>query len=174
MKCLITLLFIFYITSLLGQEGTISGVVTSSKGELVPYASIYEKDQNIGVTADIAGNFSIKLSKGKIDLIVIAHGFSNSFLSYNVHSDTALNFVLTALEDILDEVVVSGTMLSISKKDSPIPVEVYSAEYLKKVPTPSIFEATQNINGVRPQINCAVCNTGDIHINGMEGSMECL
>ena len=23
---------------------------------------------------------------------------------------------------------------------------------------------------VRPQINCAVCNTGDIHINGMEGS----
>ena len=169
MKCLITLLFIFYLTSLLGQEGTISGVVISSKGELIPYASIYEKGQNIGVTTDIDGNFSIKLSKGKIDLIVIAHGFSNSFLSYNVHSDTALNIVLTALEDILDEVVVSGTMLSISKKDSPIPVEVYSAEYLKKVPTPSIFEATQNINGVRPQINCAVCNTGDIHINGMEG-----
>lgn len=169
MKSLITLLFIFYITSLLGQEGTISGVITSSKGEWVPYASIYEKDQNIGVTTDIDGNFSIKLSKGKVDLIVTAHGFSNSFLSYNVHGDTALNFVLTALEDILDEVVVSGTMLSISKKDSPIPVEVYSAEYLKKVPTPSIFEATQNINGVRPQINCAVCNTGDIHINGMEG-----
>ncbi len=25
------------------------------------------------------------------------------------------------------------------------------------------------INGVRPQLNCNVCNTGDIHINGMEG-----
>jgi outer membrane receptor for ferrienterochelin and colicins len=25
------------------------------------------------------------------------------------------------------------------------------------------------INGVQPQINCNVCNTGDIHINGMEG-----
>ena len=154
---------------MLGQEGTISGVITSSKGEWVPYASIYEKDQNIGVTTDIDGNFSIKLSKGKVDLIVTAHGFSNSFLSYNVHGDTALKIVLTALEDILDEVVVSGTILSISKKESPIPIEVYSAEYLKKVPTPSIFEATQNINGVRPQINCAVCNTGDIHINGMEG-----
>ena len=114
-------------------------------------------------------NFSIKLRKGKIDLIVAAYGFSNSFFSYNIHNDTSLFIVLTTLEDILDEVVVSGTMLSISKKDSPIPVEVYSAEYLKKVPTPSIFEATQNINGVRPQINCAVCNTGDIHINGMEG-----
>ena len=114
-------------------------------------------------------NFSIQLRKGKIDLIVAAYGFSNSFFSYNIHNDTSLFIVLTTLEDILDEVVVSGTMLSISKKDSPIPVEVYSAEYLKKVPTPSIFEATQNINGVRPQINCAVCNTGDIHINGMEG-----
>ena len=25
------------------------------------------------------------------------------------------------------------------------------------------------VNGVRPQINCNVCNTGDIHINGLEG-----
>src|SRR5690606_31738730 len=36
-------------------------------------------------------------------------------------------------------------------------------------PTPNIFEALQNVNGVRPQINCNVCNTGDIHINGLEG-----
>lgn len=27
----------------------------------------------------------------------------------------------------------------------------------------------ENVNGVRPQVNCNVCNTGDIHINGMEG-----
>ena len=46
---------------------------------------------------------------------------------------------------------------------------MYSATFLKKNPTPSIFEALQNINGVRPQINCNVCNTGDIHINGLEG-----
>jgi outer membrane receptor for ferrienterochelin and colicins len=26
-----------------------------------------------------------------------------------------------------------------------------------------------NVNGVRPQLNCNVCNTGDIHINGLEG-----
>jgi outer membrane receptor for ferrienterochelin and colicins len=169
MRFIIILFFVFHITSLVGQEGTISGVVTSSKGELVPYASIFEKEQNIGVSTDIDGNFSIQLRKGKVDLIIAAYGFPNSFFSYNIHNDTSLNIVLTSLEDILDEVVVSGTMLSISKKDSPIPVEVYSAEYLKKVPTPSIFEATQNINGVRPQINCAVCNTGDIHINGMEG-----
>ncbi|WP_449435264.1 TonB-dependent receptor plug domain-containing protein [Pedobacter steynii] len=32
-----------------------------------------------------------------------------------------------------------------------------------------MFEALQNVNGVRPQLNCNICNTGDIHINGLEG-----
>ena len=48
-------------------------------------------------------------------------------------------------------------------------MEVYTSAFLKKNPTPSLFEALQNVNGVRPQINCNVCNTGDIHINGLEG-----
>jgi outer membrane receptor for ferrienterochelin and colicins len=135
MRFITILFFIFHITYLVGQERIISGVVTSSKGESVPYASIYENEQNIGVSTDIDGNFSIQLTKGKVDLIVTAYGFSNSFFSFKIHNDTSLNIVLTTLEDILDEVVVSGTMLSISKKDSPIPVEVYSAEYLKGADT---------------------------------------
>lgn len=41
--------------------------------------------------------------------------------------------------------------------------------FFSKNPTASIYEALQNVNGVRPQLNCGVCNTGDIHINGLEG-----
>lgn len=69
----------------------------------------------------------------------------------------------------LEEVVVSGTMKEVSKLESPVPVEVYTAKFFKSNPTPSIFDALQNVNGVRPQLNCNVCNTGDIHINGLEG-----
>jgi len=50
-----------------------------------------------------------------------------------------------------------------------VPVEVYKPAFFQKNPTPNVFEALQNVNGVRPQINCNVCNTGDIHINGLEG-----
>ncbi len=32
-----------------------------------------------------------------------------------------------------------------------------------------MFDALQNVNGIRPQLNCNICNTGDIHINGLEG-----
>lgn len=69
----------------------------------------------------------------------------------------------------MDEVVVSGNMRTMRKMESPVNVEVYSHSFLKKNPVPSIFEALQMINGVRPQLNCNICNTGDIHINGLEG-----
>ena len=69
----------------------------------------------------------------------------------------------------LNEVVVSGTLKAVKRLESAVPVEVYSTVFFKKNPTPSIYEALQNINGVRPQLNCGVCNTGDIHINGLEG-----
>ena len=42
-------------------------------------------------------------------------------------------------------------------------------DFSERNPTPSIFESLQNVNGIRPQLNCNVCNTGDIHINGLEG-----
>mgnify|MGYP003324821453 CR=1 FL=1 len=48
--------------------------------------------------------------------------------------------------------------------------EVYNKNFFKSNPSASIFESIQNINGIRPQINCGVCNTGDIHINGQDGS----
>ena len=71
--------------------------------------------------------------------------------------------------DRLDEVVISGNLKPMRKLESTIPVEVYSAAFLKQNPSAGVFDALENVNGVRPQINCSVCNTGDIHINGMDG-----
>lgn len=69
----------------------------------------------------------------------------------------------------MDEVVISGTLRAVTRSASPVPVEVYSAQFFRKNPNPTLFDALQMINGVRPQLNCNVCNTGDIHINGLEG-----
>lgn len=71
--------------------------------------------------------------------------------------------------DVLDEIVITGTQKAVKRSNSPVPVAVYTQSFFKKNPSPSIFEALQHVNGVKPQVNCAVCNTGDIHINGLEG-----
>ena len=69
----------------------------------------------------------------------------------------------------LRHVVVTGTMTPVLRTESPVPVEVYTRQFLLADPTPSLFDALQHVNGVRPQLNCNVCNTGDIHVNGLEG-----
>jgi outer membrane receptor for ferrienterochelin and colicins len=69
----------------------------------------------------------------------------------------------------IEEVVITGTLKEISKDDSPINIDIITPKLFQKTATPNLFEATSLVNGVKPQINCNVCNTGDIHINGMEG-----
>jgi outer membrane receptor for ferrienterochelin and colicins len=60
-------------------------------------------------------------------------------------------------------------MKEIYLKDSPVKVEVISAAFLRTNPTNNVIEAIQTVNGVQEQINCGVCGTNDIHINGLEG-----
>lgn len=82
-----------------------------------------------------------------------------------VEQDTLTN----DMDDTLEEIVISGTMKPVLRSESLVPVEVYTPTFFKKNPTANVFEALQIVNGVRPQVNCSVCNTGDIHINGLEG-----
>lgn len=107
------------------------------------------------------------------------HVITVSYLGYKTNSTTVVvesgqstevNFTLVPSNNAsLNEVVVTGTMKEVSRLASPVPVEVYSPAFFRKNPTPSVFDALQNVNGVRPQLNCNICNTGDIHINGLEG-----
>lgn len=69
----------------------------------------------------------------------------------------------------LNEVVVSGTLKAVKRLENPVPVEIITATFLKQNPTSNIFDALQNVNGLRPQNNCNVCGTGDIRINGLDG-----
>ena len=70
---------------------------------------------------------------------------------------------------LIDDVVITGTMKPMNRSKSPVAVEIYTSKFFQKNPTPNIFEAIAMVNGVKPQLNCSVCNTGDIHINGLEG-----
>ena len=104
------------------------------------------------------------------------HTIEVTFEEYNQKKQITLNnetkevvFNVRTSESKIDEVVVTGTLKAVSRLETPVPVEIYTATFLKKNPTSNIFEALQNVNGVRPQLNCNICNTGDIHINGLEG-----
>lgn len=134
-------------------------------------ANILVENEHAGAVADKNGNYSLKLAPGTYTLTASFIGMTTQSRKLVVHGEgpLQLNFFLAEANAGLDEVVVSGTMREVSRSESPVPVEVYNAKFFQKNPTPNLFEAIQNINGVRPQLNCNVCNTGDIHVNGLEG-----
>ena len=151
------------------QAQSIKGTTTTN-GEVLPYVNVYVKELQKGAVSNDDGYFSIdNVKPGTYTITASFTGYKTQKKSITIVSkDIIINLDLPDSE-VLDEVVVTGTLKSVSRLDSPVPVEVYSPIFLKKNPTPNIFEALQNVNGVRPQINCNVCNTGDIHINGLEG-----
>ncbi len=167
------LTFLIYVSAgiVFAQTGRISGRV-SSDGKPLQSANIIVSGTKSGTITDSLGNFLLPgMQPGnytlKASLIGYGELVKKIILRPNQQQTITLELVKKTAE--MDEVVVTGTLKEVRRMESPVPVEVYSPAFFRKNPTPNIFEALQNVNGVRPQLNCNVCNTGDIHINGLEG-----
>ncbi|WP_448104848.1 TonB-dependent receptor [Pedobacter panaciterrae] len=170
-KTLLSILSMLFVINAMGQTGSISGKIIS---EALPLAFVNIKIEGTQLITqtDSMGNYTLsKVKSGTYRIQASAIGFRKMVKTITLRNDesSVLNFDLSNLQNDLDEVVVTGTLKEVKRLESPVPVEVYTPGYFKKNPTPSIFEALQNVNGVRPQLNCNICNTGDIHINGLEG-----
>ncbi|WP_282115702.1 TonB-dependent receptor [Cellulophaga baltica] len=171
MKTLIKLLFTLCLIlpyAAIGQTTQISGIILDQKTP-VPFATILIAGTTLGTSSDADGKFSFDLIPGSYAFKVSAIGYTSAIQNVTLTENSTIVINLISHSEQLEEMVVTGTLKAVSRSDSPVPVEVYSPTFLKQNPTASIFEALQNVNGVRPQINCNVCNTGDIHINGLEG-----
>jgi outer membrane receptor for ferrienterochelin and colicins len=171
LKIIATAIFALTVQLSVAQTATIAGKIIS-EGKPVEFANIgLVGTSHVGVT-DVSGFYNIhNIPSGNYVVKVSCIGFDKMEKKVTVKEgdNFNLNFDLTNFANTLNEVVITGTMKEVSRLESPVPVEVYTPTYFKKNPTPNIYEALQNVNGVRPQLNCQVCNTGDIHINGLEG-----
>ncbi|WP_420457905.1 TonB-dependent receptor [Neolewinella sp.] len=161
---------VFFSTSLFAQTGWVRGTVESEE-IAVPHATIGTENGSQGTVADAEGAFLLELRLGDHRLLVSALGYTpvSEEITVRAGDTTELTLHLEGSAAVLEDIVVTGTMKAVSRTNSPVPVEVFTASYFRANPTPSVFESLQTVNGVRPQLNCAVCNTGDIHINGLEG-----
>ena len=98
-----------------------------------------------------------------IDKITATYFLAMCFLVSNV------TYAQLDSQERLDDIVITGTMRSVKLSESPVHVELYQKRFFTQNPSPNLFDALQLASGVRPQVNCNICATGDIHINGMEG-----
>ncbi|MDB2413700.1 carboxypeptidase-like regulatory domain-containing protein [Flavobacteriaceae bacterium] len=170
MKFYLKILLLIFSVTCSSQNNSLTGKI-SDRLENLSYANIYIQNTKFGTSSNDEGYYQIKnIPSGTYKIVVSSIGYNTKTIEITFNKDEKIiqNFSLVS-DNSLDEIVVSGNLKPVSKSASSVPVDVYSKSFLKKNPTPSIFESLQNVNGVRPQLNCNVCNTGDIHINGLEG-----
>ena len=170
MKNFLFILGLIFTAQSFAQKGDIEGVVLSND-KPVPFARIKIQNTSLGAVADSAGFFKIQdVPFGEYVLEAAAMGFEKNQLTVKLESGShRVSISLNEQNLELNSVVITGTMREISLSRSPVKIEVLSANFFKINPVNSIIEALQTVNGVQEQVNCGVCGTNDIHINGMEG-----
>lgn len=152
------------ITQVRAQDDRRIRVTDSLNGEAIPGAT-FTRD-SIKLVAARSGELLLKADGSHWQ--ISATGYE----SRRIVVDPGAHTLIVALQPVqaeMENVVVSGTLRAVNRLESPVVVDVYTPAFFKKNPVPSVFESLQLVNGVRPQLNCSVCNTGDIHINGLEG-----
>ncbi|MCW5909090.1 MAG: TonB-dependent receptor [Chitinophagales bacterium] len=152
------------------QLHTLNGILLAEK-EPLSDALVHLKETGQSTVTDSTGKFTFaNVPEGKYTVIARLLGYEELVQRIEVKpTQTSFTFRVKQADNTMQEVVVTGNLREMKKSESPVPVEIYSSKFFLKNPTPNVFEAMTMVNGVRPQLNCNVCNTGDIHINGMEG-----
>lgn len=166
------LLLIITLQTLLSfsQKITILGKVLSAKNEALPYVNVLIKETKQGTSTNEKGYFSFEIPKaGKYTIEASSVGFDRYQKQIEATDKTEIQIVLKESANQLKEVVITGLANETFIEDSPVKIEVLTSAFLKTTPNNNVVEALQSVNGVQEQVNCGVCGTNDIHINGMEG-----
>jgi len=163
-------ILLFVLSSLFvdAQESLLTGIIRDRKNfEAVPGATLVSTDSGKTFLSDKTGRFRLRMGSDSFFVAVSSAGYQTD--TFKLYRTGKNELYLSPSHASMSEVVVTGTMRTVQKTASPVPVEVYTPKFFLKNPSPTIFDALQMVNGVRPQLNCNVCNTGDIHMNGLEG-----
>lgn len=137
LRTIFTMLLLAIVWSVSAQNVTIKGTVTDENGEPIIGASVLEKGTNAGVSTDIDGNFSLKVT-GKNPLVVSYIGMDAQ--EVNITGKTQVNVVLKENSKVLDEVVVIGYE-TVRKKDLTGSVSSINAKAIESVPVVNVAEA---------------------------------
>ena len=145
------------------QTGSVSGSIQTKEKIKIGFSVLIE-NTDFRTETDSLGQFKIdSLPANAYKLIINKEGFEPVFKKFELKENDHFLVTLDVNQHIklaaIEDVVITGTMKPVKRSDSPVAIEVYSPAFFKKNPTPNIFDALQNINGVRPQLNCNICNT---------------
>jgi len=144
-----------------------------SKGEHVPFVSVFLEGTSIGTTTDNTGHYIlINLPVGRQTLVASSVGYKTEKKTITVElgKSQEVNFVLEEEHMMLNQVVVTGTKTFKRQTESPVIVNVLDSKSLNVVQASNISEGLRFQPGLRVETDCQTCNYTQLRMNGLGGS----
>lgn len=154
------------------QTWPVNGRVTAPDGHVVPGATVDGVGASLPVRTDAAGRFRLRVTAGTtVTLRVRALGFVPLQRTLAAERDTVptLELMLTPTASMLSAVVTTGTMKERYVSDSPVKVDVVTPAFLRRNVSNNVMDNVSFLPGLTQQVDCGVCFTNNIRINGMDG-----
>lgn len=104
------LLFIFSVCCFgASAQVTLSGKINDENGEPVPFASVYVKGSTKGTSANVDGDYQLKLQPGQYEMLYRAVGYKQVSQPIDLEKNTVLNITLKAELYELGAVTISAS-----------------------------------------------------------------
>ncbi len=154
-----------------GALATLTGRVQSG-GRPVADASVdVEGAGRRGARTDSAGRFRLMIPAGphQVRIRAIGHtAVTHRVLLASGRLDS-LSVTLVASASMLNTVVTTATTQERYVSDSPVKVDVVTPAFLQRNAGNNLMDNVSFLPGLNQQVDCGVCFTNNIRINGMEG-----
>lgn len=137
-----------------------------------PFAIVHIEKTNFGELTDSLGNFSISnVPAGNYTIEASYTGYRRKVLKLVVTADLNLGTIVMkeAPVNTLNPVTISGTRNLISKKLSPVIVNVIGAQLLQSTQSAVVSEVLNFSPGLRLENNCQNCGFTALRLNGLDG-----
>ncbi|PQJ80445.1 TonB-dependent receptor [Polaribacter porphyrae] len=169
LNTIVAILFLGVISSF--AQVTISGKITNSKNESIPFAFVYVKNSNNGTTSDSNGFYQLENVSGEVTIEVSFQGYrrTNKKVTINSKKNITLNFVLLEDQLGLEEVVVTATRNRVEKRKAPVVVSTIKPRLLQATQSISTADGLNYAPGIRVENNCQNCGFTQVRLNGLGG-----
>jgi len=186
-KTLTIIFFILTSTVITFGQNTLSGKITDSEGESLPFANVMithyfengvetPSKTQIGTTTDLDGDYILTgIRNGKFNIKVIYLGFEDKTFQVDFSgevSELTMNIALESGSESLDEIIVTsqakGQMKAINQQINSLKVvNVVSADRIQQNPDANAAEAIGRLPGVTVTRSGGEAN--GIVVRGMQG-----
>ncbi len=172
----IILFFMFTVSSVSAQNNadaikySVKGKVTSTNGA-IPFANLAIVGSDDGATADVNGVYELEnLKTGEYFIKAYALGYVEAIKTIKIDSlSRTVDFRLQKNEEMLDEVVVTGTRTPKRRTNSPVIVNLITSKTLDQVVATNLSEGLKYQPGLRVETACQTCNYTQLRMNGLQG-----